>query len=174
MERILVVGSPGSGKSTFSRALGELTGLPLIYLDRLFWNADKTTVENKVFDQRLEEAMARTQAWILDGNYGRTLEMRLERCTQVFFLDLPVEVCLESVRARRGTVRPDIPWVETEEDPEFMEYIRTFPQKQRPKILALREKHGEKPWVVLRSRGQMDAYLRGLDAGMAEAKREQR
>ena len=47
MERILVVGSPGSGKSTFSRALGELTGLPLIYLDRLFWNADKTTVENK-------------------------------------------------------------------------------------------------------------------------------
>ena len=60
MERILVVGSPGSGKSTFSRALGELTGLPLIYLDRLFWNADKTTVENKVFDQRLEEAMART------------------------------------------------------------------------------------------------------------------
>ena len=78
------------------------------------------------------------------------------------------------MRARRGTVRPDMPWVETEEDPEFMEYIQTFPQQQRPKILELREKYGEKPWVVLRSRGQMDAYLRGLDAGMAEAKREQR
>ena len=74
--------------------------LPLVYLDRLFWNADKTTVDQAQFDQRLEEAMARTQAWILDGNYGRTLEMRLERCTQVFFLDLPVEVCLESVWAR--------------------------------------------------------------------------
>ena len=88
MERILVIGSPGSGKSTFSRALAQRKQLPLVYLDRLFWNADKTTV---------------------DGNYGRTLEMRLERCTQVFFLDLPVEVCLESVRARRGTVRPDMP-----------------------------------------------------------------
>ena len=55
-----------------------------------------------------------------------------------------------------------------------MEYIQTFPQQQRPKILELREQYGEKPWVVLRSRGQMDAYLRGLDAGMAEAKREQR
>lgn len=148
MERILVIGSPGSGKSTFSRALAQRKQLPLVYLDQLFWNADKTTVDQAQFDQRLGEAMARTQAWILDGNYGRTLEMRLERCTQVFFLDLPVEVCLESVRARRGTVRP--------------------------KILELREKYGEKPWVVLRSRGQMDAYLRGLDAGMAEAKREQR
>ena len=174
MERILVIGSPGSGKSTFSRALAQRKQLPLVYLDQLFWNADKTTVDQAQFDQRLGEAMARTQAWILDGNYGRTLEMRLERCTQVFFLDLPVEVCLESVRARRGTVRPDIPWVETEEDPEFMEYIQTFPQQQRPKILELREKYGEKPWVVLHSRGQMDAYLRGLDTGMAEAKREQR
>ena len=174
MERILVIGSPGSGKSTFSRALAQRKQLPLVYLDRLFWNADKTTVDQAQFDQRLGEAMARTQAWILDGNYGRTLEMRLERCTQVFFLDLPVEVCLESVRARRGTVRPDMPWVETEEDPEFMEYIQTFPQQQRPKILELWEKYGEKPWVVFRSRGQMDAYLRGLDAGMAEAKREQR
>ena len=153
MERILVIGSPGSGKSTFSRALAQRKQLPLVYLDQLFWNADRTTVDKVQFDQRLGEAMARTQ---------------------VFFLDLPVEVCLESVRARRGTVRPDMPWVETEEDPEFMEYIQTFPQQQRPKILELREKYGEKPWVVFRSRGQMDAYLRGLDAGMAEAKREQR
>ena len=145
MERILVIGSPGSGKSTFSRALAQRKQLPLVYLDRLFWNADKTTVDQAQFDQRLGEAMARTQAWILDGNYGRTLEMRLERCTQVFFLDLPVEVCLESVRARRGTVRPDMPWVETEEDPEFMEYIQTFPQQQRPKILELREKYGGSP-----------------------------
>ena len=165
MERILVVGSPGSGKSTFSRALGELTGLPLIYLDRLFWNADKTTVENKVFDQRLEEAMASTPKWIMDGNYSRTLARRLACCDRVFFLDYPVEVCLESVRGRQGTVRPDMPWVETEEAPEFMDYIRTFPQKQRPKILALREKHPEKNWVVFRSRSQADAYLRGFQEG---------
>ena len=71
---------------------------------------------------------------------------------------------LESVRGRRGTVRPDMPWVETEEDPEFMDYIQTFPQ-QRPKILALREKHPEKNWVVFRSRSQADAYLRGLREG---------
>lgn len=100
-ERILVIGSPGSGKSTFARALGELTGLPLLYLDRLFWNADRTTVENQVFDQRLEQAMSQNQRWIMDGNYSRTLDRRLARCYRVFFLDYPVEVCLEGVRARR-------------------------------------------------------------------------
>ena len=166
-KRILVIGSPGSGKSTFARALGELTDLPLLYLDRLFWNADRTTVENQVFDQRLEQAMAQSQRWIMDGNYSRTLDRRLARCQRVFFLDYPVEVCLEGVRAHRGTVRPDIPWVETEEDPEFMDYIRTFPQQQRPKILALQEEHPEKNWVVFRFREQADAYLQGLREGKA-------
>ena len=164
-ERILVIGSPGSGKSTFARALGELTGLPLLYLDRLFWNADRTTVENQVFDQRLEQAMAQNQRWIMDGNYSRTLDRRLARCQRVFFLDYPVEVCLAGVRARRGTVRPDIPWVETEEDPEFMDYIRDFPQQQRPKILAFWKVTPEKKWVVFRCREQADAYLRGLREG---------
>ena len=164
-ERILVIGSPGSGKSTFARALGELTGLPLLYLDRLFWNADRTTVENQVFDQRLEQAMSQNQRWIMDGNYSRTLDRRLARCHRVFFLDYPVEVCLAGVRARRGTVRPDIPWVETEEDPEFMDYIRDFPQQQRPKILAFRKAAPEKKWVVFRCREQADAALRGLREG---------
>ena len=58
MERILVIGSPGSGKSTFSRALAQRKQLPLVYLDRLFWNADITTVDQAQFDQRLEEAKA--------------------------------------------------------------------------------------------------------------------
>ena len=109
--------------------------------------------------------MAAHPAWVMDGNYSRTLARRLACCDRVFFLDYPVEVCLESVQARRGTVRPDMPWVETEEDPEFMDYIRTFPQQQRPKILALREKHPEKNWVVFRSRSQADAYLRGFQEG---------
>lgn len=166
-ERILVIGSPGSGKSTFSRALGQLTGLPLLYLDRLFWNADQTTVEAEVFDRRLAEAMAQTSQWIMDGNYARTLERRLARCDRVFFLDYPVEVCLEGVRARFGKPRPDMPWIEREEDPEFMEYIRQFPRQQRPQILAFREAFPDKLWVTFHSREQADAYLRGLREGKA-------
>ena len=100
-KKVLVIGSPGAGKSTFARELAKLTGLPLVYLDQLFWNSDRTTVPREVFDRRLEQALEK-EAWIVDGNYQRTMERRLKRCDTVFFLDFPVKTCLEGVRARFG------------------------------------------------------------------------
>ncbi len=160
--RILVIGSPGGGKSTFSRRLGEILNLPVIHLDQLFWNSDRTTVPREEFDRRLGEALAGDR-WIIDGNFQRTMEWRMEGCQAVFFLDYPVEVCLQGVRARFGKPRADIPWVETEEDPEFLQMIREFPEKTRPKILALREKYPEKQWTTFSSREEGDQYLEKLE-----------
>ena len=115
MERILVIGSPGAGKSTFSRRLREETGLPLYYLDMLWHRPDRTTVEMEVFDRELGKILEKDR-WIIDGNYIRTLEMRLKACDTVFFLDYPLEVCLEGVRSRIGKPREDMPWVEQEFD----------------------------------------------------------
>lgn len=158
MKRIMVIGCPGSGKSTFARALRDITGLPLVYLDQLYWNADRTTVDKAVFRARLAEAMA-GECWIIDGNYGSTMEMRLEACDTVFFLDYPTEVCLEGVRTRRGTVREDMPWVETEEDGEFMEFIRQFASESRPNIWQLLQKYPQKQQIVFHSRLEADEYL---------------
>lgn len=162
MQKIIVIGCPGSGKSTFARALSELTGLPLVHLDMLNWNADKTTVPKEVFRQRLREVLEK-DAWIIDGNYGSTIELRLQHCDTVFFLDLPTEVCVEGVRARFGRPREDMPWVETEPDEEFMRFIvRDFPTEKRPQILALRETYGDKEWITFRSRAEADGYLQKL------------
>lgn len=159
MKKALVIGCPGSGKSTFARGLSEKTGLPVIYLDMLYWNADKTTVSREVFDGRLREAMSGGE-WIMDGNFSRTMERRLEACDTVFFFDLPAEVCTAGVRARRGKVRPDLPWVETDEDEEFMEYIRTFGEKRRPEILERLERYREgREIVIFRSHEDADGYL---------------
>ena len=157
--RIMIIGSPGAGKSTFARKLRDKTGLPLYYLDMLFHNPDGTNVGREVFDKRLRQVAAQP-AWIIDGNYQRTLPLRFEACTQVFFFDLPVEQCLEGARARVGQVREDLPWVENCLDPDFRQYILDFPQDQLPRIYSLMEEYqNSRSVTVFHSRQEADDWL---------------
>ena len=161
MKKIIVIGCPGSGKSTFSRALHKITGIPLFHLDLLKWNADRTTVEKAVFLKRLAEAMEK-EDWIIDGNYGSTMEARLQACDTVIFLDYPLEVSLSGIEERKGKPRPDMPWVETEEDTEFMEFIKSYNTQSRPKVMELLDKYCDKNIVIFRSRKEADEFLRQM------------
>ena len=161
MQKIIVIGCPGSGKSTFARALHDITALPLYHLDMLYWNSDGTTVPKPLFWERLNTVL-REDSWIIDGNYNATMERRLQACDTVFFLDLPTEVCLDGIRARRGKPRPDMPWVEPVdvEDAEFTEFVRNYVSESRPKVLALLEQYADRQIIVFHSRSEIDAYLK--------------
>ena len=158
MKRILVIGCPGSGKSTFSRKLQSILQIPLCYLDMLYWNEDKTTVSKEVFISRLKEVL-KAESFIIDGNYSSTMEMRIKASDTVFFLDYPTELCLEGVRNRIGKQRPDMPWIETEEDHDFMEYIRTFSASRRDGIFELLEKYSEKTIFIFKNREEASLFL---------------
>lgn len=159
MKKVIVIGSPGAGKSTFARKLQEVTGLPLYYLDMLWHKADKTNISKSEFDKCLRE-ITEKEAWIIDGNYQRTLEMRLQACDTVFLLDFPLEVCLAGAESRIGTKREDMPWIETEFDEEFKQWILDFPKNQLPEIYALLEKYAEnKTITIFKSRKEADAYI---------------
>ena len=158
MQKVMVIGCPGSGKSTFSRALSQITGLPLTHLDMLYWNADKTTVERSVFLERLSEVLQK-DAWIIDGNYSSTMELRMQECDTVFFLDYPADICLQGVKDRQGKPRPDMPWVETEEDTEFLEYIQNFYKENRPQVLELLQKYSHKTIYVFQNRTEANIFL---------------
>ena len=160
MKKIIVIGCPGSGKSTVSRALHNQTGIPLYHLDMMYWNADKTRVEKRVFFERLSAVLEKDE-WIIDGNYGSTMELRMMACDTVFFLDYPTDVCLDGIRARHGKPRSDMPWIETEEDAEFIEFIKSYNEMQKPGVLALLEKYCNKNVIVFKSREQADAFLNG-------------
>lgn len=159
MKKIIVIGCPGSGKSTFSKALHKITGIPLYHLDMLFWNEDKTTVEKSVFLDRLATTL-RGDGWIIDGNYLSTMEMRMKACDTVIFLDYPLDICLEGVRRRKGKPRSDMPWVESgEDDGEFIEFIKSFGSQTRPVVLALLGKYSHKDIRIFSTRADAQEFL---------------
>ena len=160
MNKIIVIGCPGSGKSTVSRALHNKTGIPLYHLDMMYWNADKTTVEKSVFFERLSAVLEKDE-WIIDGNYGSTMELRMAVCDTVIFLDYPLDVCFDGIKERRGKPRSDMPWIETEEDSEFIEFIKNYNKQQKPKVLELLKKYGDKNITIFKSREEADAFLNG-------------
>ncbi len=162
MKKVIVIGCPGSGKSTVSRALHNKTGIPLYHLDMMYWNADKTTVEKSVFLERLSAVLEKDE-WIIDGNYSSTMELRMAACDTVIFLDYPLDVCLDGIKERRGKPRSDMPWIETEEDAEFIEFIKNYNEQQKPKVMELLEKYGDKNIIIFKSREQSDAFLNGVN-----------
>lgn len=160
MKKVLVIGCPGAGKSTFARKLTEKTGLPLYYLDMIWHKVDRTTVSTEEFDTALSEIMNHDR-WILDGNYLRTLPMRLEKADTVFFFDLPLDVCLSGAIERLGKERVDMPWEDDVLDEEFRQWITDFPETQLPIINLLLETYGGNV-VRFLSRQEADEYISRL------------
>lgn len=159
MEKIIVIGCPGSGKSTFARKLRDKTDLPLYYLDQIWHKADKTNVLREEFDAKLTDIL-KSEKWILDGNYNRTLEMRLKKCDTVFLLDLPLYICINNAESRIGKKREDMPWIEDEFDEDFRQWILDFPEHTLLKIYSLLEQYkSEKNIIIFKSRDEIDNYM---------------
>ena len=160
MKKIIVIGCPGSGKSTFSKSVHKITGIPLFHLDMMFWNADKTTVEKSAFLERLLKVIQSSE-WIIDGNYGATMDLRMQACDTIVFLDYPLDVCLNGIKERRGKPRTDMPWIENvgEEDVEFMEFIKNYNTESRPKVMKLLDKYSHKDIYIFNNRDEADKFL---------------
>ena len=162
MKKVIIIGCPGSGKTTFAEKLRDKTGLPLYYLDAIWHKPDRTHISREDFDARLREIFAEDE-WIIDGNYSRTIEMRLKECDTVFLFDLPTEVCMQGATERLGKGRYDMPWIDTEIDPEFIREIERFSIDSLPEIYNLLEKHGQnKKIVVFKTREMADEFICNL------------
>jgi adenylate kinase family enzyme len=169
MQRILVMGSSGSGKSTFAQRLSAITGIPIVSLDALFWKPGWNPSEAAEFEVRVTEA-ARQPRWIMDGNYASSGAGELRRSTAdaVFWFDLPRRTCMTGILGRIATsyscVRPEMAAGCPEKiDFEFFRYVWTFRKLQRPKLMRYLE--GLRPdqaLICFTHRKQADRYLTNL------------
>lgn len=166
MKKILIIGSGGAGKSTLARRLHEATGIELIHLDQIYWQPNWVEPSKADWIKTVEN-LAEKDAWIMDGNFGGTLEMRLEKCDTVLFLDLPRTVCVYRALKRlikyRGKTRPDMGEGCTEKfDFEFIKWIWNYPAKTKLKVENYLEKHTGKIKIIrLRSSREIKKILVG-------------
>lgn len=162
MLKVMVIGSPGAGKSTFARKLRDVTEIPLYYLDMLWHTSDGENITEEEFDLRLQ-AIMKNKSWIIDGNYQRTLEIRLKECDTVYLLDYPLLTCLLGAQSRIGKKREDLPWIEKTFDLEFKQWIIDFSKDQLIQIYKLLDTYQTRKHIVIfKSREEANAYLEKL------------
>jgi adenylate kinase family enzyme len=159
--RWLIVGGSGSGKSTLARRLGERLDLPVIHLDRHYWRSGWEPTPNEQWDRRVSQ-LAGGDAWVMDGNYSRTLHLRLPRAHRIVLLDRNPMLCLSRVLQRiRTQPRPDIPadCPDRFPDREFLWWILSYRWRSKPKVLARVATYPELPLTVLRSDRAVERFL---------------
>jgi len=164
VNKVIVIGSGGAGKSTFSTQLGQKLGIEVIHLDQLYWRPDWTKTPADEWNATVADLVTR-DSWVMDGNFGGTRTMRIAACDTVIFLDMPRLVCLYRVIGRlikyRGRKRPDMADGCREKfDPEFLAWVWTYPKRARPRILDELASHSDKRIVILRSAREAEALLR--------------
>jgi adenylate kinase family enzyme len=170
MQRVLVMGSSGSGKSTFARRLSEITGLPVVSIDALFWKPGWVESDRDEFRARLAE-VTRQPRWIMDGNYTTAAgELRREVADTVIWFDLPRAICMWGILSRiarsYGRVRPEMaPGCPEKLDFEFFHYVWTYRARQRPVLVEFfKGLRPDQSFVSFTHRSESDRYLRDLGA----------
>lgn len=161
--RVVIVGSGGSGKSTLAIQLGELLELPVCHLDALWWRPGWVEAGEEQFDAQLM-AVVRSDSWIIDGNYSRTLDMRLQRADAAIMLDFPRTLCLYRVLKRRvtyaGKARPDMaPGCPEKVDWEFLRWVWDYPGRSRQRVIETLDDFGRANTVLFLRRPREQAAL---------------
>ena len=167
MERVMIIGCGGAGKSTLARKLGEKTGLPVVHLDQIYWSPGNWQhLDKEEFDALLMQELKK-ERWILDGNFNRTMELRLEKCDTVIYLDFNRFTCisgwLKRVITNWGRAREDMaPGCTEWFDPEFAKWLWNFNKQNCARYLKILGEQTDKTVYILRNRRQVKKFLNSI------------
>lgn len=167
MSRIIIIGSGGSGKSTFAKELGDILGKPVYHLDAYYWKPGWIPTPNDEWDQFLNQILSEDE-WIIDGNYGRTLDLRMKRSDVIIFFDLSPWITTYRVIKRRikyhGKTRADLNEGCPEQlDWDFVKWVWNFRKNKRPEILEKIHRNGQnKRIIIFKHRAEVSNCLKAI------------
>jgi adenylate kinase family enzyme len=167
LQKIAIIGSAGAGKSTLAKKIAQKTGIPLYHLDALYWQPGWVATERSQW-RKVQEVLCSQERWILDGNYGSTLDIRLAHSDTIIVLDVNRFVCVLRVLWRSfstyGQNRSDMAQGCQEQfDWAFLKWIWNFPKKGKPQLLQhLNQLPPDKTVLILRSNKEIKAFLETL------------
>lgn len=166
MERILIIGCGGAGKSTLARQLGEKLSVPVVHLDKLYWKPGWVQESREEFDRKLAQELEKAK-WIIDGNFNRTMPQRLQKCDTILYLDFSRWACLRGVIKRilttYGTVRLDMGEGCPERfDLEFLCWVWNYNKNNREQNYQLLNEAAHAQKIVLKNRRAVKAFLKNL------------
>jgi adenylate kinase family enzyme len=169
VQRVMIVGCGGAGKSALARQIGAISGLPVIHLDHHYWGPGWEPMPGPDWVAHQRELLAGPR-WIADGNYGGTLELRAGLADTIVFVDLPRRVCLpRAVRRVRSPIL-QAPGCPQKVDLAFLRWIWTFPKRTRPKVLRVLGRHAATAEIVrLRSAADIRAFLSRVRRAVPDA-----
>ena len=167
MKRILIIGCGGAGKTTLARQLGEKLNLPVVHLDQIFWSPGNWQhMERAAFDAALERELAK-ECWIMDGNYDRTLPLRMQHCDTIIYLDFTMVRCMTGWLGRViknwGHARADMaPGCNEWFDPEMARFIWRYNRDNRQRNYRLLNEAKGVEAIVLKNRCAVKKFLKSL------------
>lgn len=164
MKRISVIGCCGAGKSTLSLKLQQITGLPIIHLDKEYWCSGWRPSENKDFRKRLDSVIAKNK-WIIDGHYFSTMDSSLLRSDTVFYLDFSTTICfmrtIRRIFLAYGKDRSDCAEGCPERfDIDFLKYVLNFRKIFRSRTMKLIRKHQHLKVYHFKHPKELDLYFK--------------
>jgi adenylate kinase family enzyme len=168
MQQVAIIGSCGAGKSTLAKTLGDKLNLPVIHLDAYYWQPGWQETEAQRW-QQIQQELIKGNSWVIDGNYGNTMDIRLAAADTIIWLDFNRYLCLGRVIKRYlqypGKTRPDMAANCPERlNREFIKYVWNFPQIHRSKITARLAKYQQdKQIIILQNPHQVLDLLGGIN-----------
>jgi Adenylate kinase and related kinases len=159
MKKIIIIGCPGAGKSYFAKKLHKITKIPLYHLDMIWHKPDKTHISREEFDKILENIFLK-EFWIMDGDFSRTMERRIQACDTVILFDLPYEICMQGIKEREGTKRDDMPWEIATADDMLLNEVNNYIPNKIPKVYELLQhyKYGREI-IIFKTRNEAEKWL---------------